>query len=234
MKSEVNAMLGRAARSRSIRSKIVGAGVAAVHRVENAVGARLHRQMQLRHQRRQIAMRGDEAVIHVARMARGVAQTRDTGNFGEPMQQPSQRRGAAACVLAVIAVDVLADQRDLAHARVGKPLGLGDDLCDRPRHLGAARVGHDAEGAELVAAFLHGDEGRDAALARRGLARRREMIELVLDRKLGVDDLAALRRARACPAGGDSSAARTPDRRSARAARSPRPRPGRRSRRPRP
>ncbi len=140
-------------------------------------------------------MRGDEIVVHVARMAGGVAQPRDAGNLREPMQQPAERRGAAVQILAVIGVDVLADQRDLAHAGVGQALGLGDDLCDRARHFRAARIGHDAEGAELVAAFLHGDEGRHAALADRGAARRGEMVELVLDRKLGVDELAALRRA---------------------------------------
>ena len=71
--------------------------------------------------------------------------------------------------LAVIGVDVLAEQRDLAHARAGERSRLGDDCRDRPRDFGAARIGHDAEGAELVAAFLHGDESADAA--RRGSAR---------------------------------------------------------------
>ena len=42
-------------------AQIVRAGVAAVHRFENAVGARLHRQMQMRHQRRQVAVRRDQA-----------------------------------------------------------------------------------------------------------------------------------------------------------------------------
>src|SRR5262249_59511731 len=49
-------------------------------------------------------------------------------------------------------------------------------------------VGHDAERAELVAAFLHGDEGRYAARARRRAARKRQHVELVLDRKFGVDN----------------------------------------------
>ena len=113
------------------------------------------------------------------------------------MQQPAERPGAPVRALAVIGVDVLADQRDLAHAGVGQPLDLGDDLVDRPRHLGAARIGHDAEGAELVAAFLHGDEGRDAARAHRRAARRARCVELVLDRKLGVDARSPLRSARA-------------------------------------
>ena len=138
-------------------------------------------------------MRGDQVVVHVARMAGGVAQPRDARDSREPMQQrgrASQARPSAS--FAVIGVDVLAEQRDLAHAGVGQPLDLGDDLRDRPRDFGAARIGHDAEGAELVAAFLHGDEGRRrracAIAARLGAAQR---VELVLDRKFGVDDLLA-------------------------------------------
>ena len=88
----------------------------------------------------------------------------------------------------MIGVDVLPDQRDLAHAGLGEVAHLVEDLLDRPRDFGAARIRHDAEGAELVAAFLHGDEGRDAARARRGLARRGQEAEFVLDRKLGLDD----------------------------------------------
>ena len=98
--------------------------------------------------------------------------------------------GAPVRVVAVIGVDVLADQGEFADAGVRESLGLGHDLCDRSRDFGAARVGHHAEGAELVAAFLHRDEGRNAAAARRGAARRGEMVELVLDRELGLDRLA--------------------------------------------
>ena len=163
--------------------KIIRAGVVAVHRFENPIGARLHRQMQLRHQRRQVAMRGDEIVIHVAGMAGAVAQARDAGNFRKAMHQPPERRCAAARVLAVIGVDVLADQRELAHARAGQALGLGDDRLDRPRDLHAARVRHDAEGAELVAALLHGDESRHAALADRRAARRGKPVEFCLGRE---------------------------------------------------
>ena len=148
--------------------------------------------MQLRHQGRQVAVRGNEIVIHVARMTGEVAQPRDAGNFREPVHQTPERGGVAVAVLAVISVDVLAEQRDLADAGVGQALGLGDDPGDRTRHFGAARVGHDAERAELVAAFLHGDEGRHAALARRRTAWRCEVPELVLDRKFGVDCLALL------------------------------------------
>ena len=79
---------------------------------------------------------------------------------------------------------------DFAHAGVPQPLDLGGDLRRRAGGFRTARIGHDAERAELVAALLHGDEGGDAARTDRGAARRGEMIELVVDRKLGIDGLA--------------------------------------------
>src|SRR3546814_2153603 len=42
------------------------------------------------------------------------------------------------------------------------------DLPPASRDLGAARIGHDTVGAEFVAAFLHGEEGRGSLLATRG------------------------------------------------------------------
>src|SRR5205085_5529238 len=58
--------------------------------------------------------------------------------------------------------------------------------CDRPRNLGAARIWDHAERTKLVAAFLYGDEGGNAAGADRIRLRRRQEAELVLDRKLGL------------------------------------------------
>ena len=87
----------------------------------------------------------------------------------------------------MIGVDVLADHRDLADAGIGKPLRFRDDLCNRARDLGAARIGHDAEGAELVAAFLDGDEGGDAARAHRLARRILQKIEFVFRREFGFD-----------------------------------------------
>ena len=77
MKSEVSARSGRAARSRATNVDVVCARVPAVHRGEDAIGSRLHRQMQLRHEFRQIAMRRDQIVVHVARVTGGVAQPID-------------------------------------------------------------------------------------------------------------------------------------------------------------
>ena len=91
-------------------------------------------------------------------MAGRIAQAHDAGNVGETMQQGAERPDPAVRSFAVIGVDVLPDQGDLAHAIVGEPEHVVDDPGDRARHLGAARVGHHAEGAEFVAAFLHGHE----------------------------------------------------------------------------
>ena len=95
MKSEVSARARLRLAQPLDDPQIIVARVAAVHRVENAVGSRLHRQMQLRHQFGQIAMRGDQAVVDVARMACGVAQPVDAGNFGEPLEQLRKREAAA-------------------------------------------------------------------------------------------------------------------------------------------
>ena len=151
--------------------EIVRPAVTAVHRRQNAVGTRLHRKVQVRHQPRQIAMRRDQARVHVARMARGVAQASDSRHLGNARQQTPQRPGTAVGSFAVIGVHVLPDQRDLAHAGIREPRDFGNDLRDRSRRLGAARIGHDTERAELVAAFLHGDECRDTARADRVAAR---------------------------------------------------------------
>ena len=234
MKSEDSARFGLSVPDALDQAAVLVARVLAVHRVENAVGARLHRQVQVGHHRRQIAVGCDQRVVHVARMAGGVAQARDAGHVRQAMQQAAERPDRAVRPLAVIGVDVLADQRELAHARIGEAQGLVEDLCDRARDLRAAGIGHDAEGAELVAALLDREEGRHAAALGLGLRRLRAG-----DRTCPRSGIPCRRRDRCAtssgaPAGGDSSAARPPRRRRAPGAGSPCPRPARRSRRRRP
>ena len=91
----------------------------------------------------------------------------------------------------MIGIHVLPDQRHLAHAGIGQPLDLSDDLFNWPRNFSAARVRHHAKGAELVAAFLHCDEGGNAALGNRVPFGRSQSFKLVLDWKFGVDDFLA-------------------------------------------
>ncbi len=65
-------------------------------------------------------------------------------------------------------------------------------LRDGPRDFGAACIGHHAEGAEFVAAFLNGDERRDAPRANGGRLRRRQKSEFVLGGELGLQRVAVL------------------------------------------
>ena len=105
----------------------------AVHGSQYPVGAGLHRKVHERHQRGEIAMRRDQAVVDVAGMAGRVAQPHDTRDFGEAVQQLAERPGPSVRPFAVIGVDVLPDQGDLAHAVIGEPLHVVDDPCDRAR-----------------------------------------------------------------------------------------------------
>ena len=140
-------------------------------------------------------MRGDQFVVHVAWMARGVAQAGDAGDFCKAMQKASQPPFGPIVPLPVPRIDVLAEQGHLANAGIGQLFRFGDDLGDGARDFRAARIGHDAEGAELVAAFLHGQKGGDAAPGDLGALGLRQMLELVLDGIVGLDNL--LVRARA-------------------------------------
>ncbi len=60
-----------------------GGGGAAVHRLEHTVAARLHGQVEERHQLGRVAMRGDQLVVHVGRVAGGVADTREAIDRGD-------------------------------------------------------------------------------------------------------------------------------------------------------
>ena len=242
MKSDDSARSGRTARRRSTRPQEEIAAVPAVHRLEDAVGARLHRQVQVRHELRHLAMGGDQIVVHVARMGGGVADARQALDLGQRPDQPRQRPGRppVRARLAVIGVDVLAEQRDLDRARRHQLARLGQHRRSRPRIFGAARIGHDAEGAELVAAFLDRQERRAGAHAVAAPAGGRTCSRPGNRCRARRRPAGACRRAGSRPcarprpaarAGGDRPAGRRRCRRRAGGARSPRPRPGRRSRR---
>ena len=130
--------------------------------------------MQIRHDLGLVAVRGDQLRVHVAGMACGVAQTRKTVDFRQAPQEAAEAPGRAVGSFAVIGIDVLAEQSDLPRAARDQPFRLRNDVADGPGELGAAGVGHHTETAELVAAFLYGEEGGRSL--RRTLLR--QMIEL--------------------------------------------------------
>ena len=116
MKSEEKAISGRAARRRSIRRQIIVGGVLAVHRRQHRIRARLHRQMQKRHQLFDLAMGRDQIVVHVAGMAGGVADARHILDGGNGLRSAAPESSLCRRVPAAIGIDVLAQQHDLARA----------------------------------------------------------------------------------------------------------------------
>ena len=73
MKSVVMAIPGRAARSRSKRSQVLGHRVVAPHARQDGVGAGLDRQVEVGHHLRLVAEGVDERVREVVRVAGGEA-----------------------------------------------------------------------------------------------------------------------------------------------------------------
>ena len=144
--------------------------------------------MKIGRERRNLAMGLHKIVAHVGGMRGRIAHPDDAGHAGGGADQSCEPYRAAIAVQPVIGIDVLSEQRDLAHAGRRQAHDLLDDRTNRTRGLGAAGVGHDAERTELVAALLHGHERRDAALGDRVGRARRKMSELVLGREVGGDD----------------------------------------------
>ena len=62
----------------------------------------------------------DQTRVHIAGMAGCVAKPRDTRDIGKPLQQSSKCPGGTIGSLAVIRIDVLADERDFAHSGLGQ------------------------------------------------------------------------------------------------------------------
>src|SRR6185295_3922936 len=98
-------------------------------------------------------MRGTQIIMHIARMTGHVTQPFQTRDMCEVAKQPRETPRLSVRTAAAIGVDVLAKQRDFAHALADEsPCFLGD-LLDGARKLRPARVRHHAERAEFVASF---------------------------------------------------------------------------------
>ena len=164
-------------------AQIALGAVAAVHCLEDAVIARLHRQVEERHQLVDVAMRGDQAVAHVVGMAGGVADAAQVCDLRQFADQAIHALHPALVILAGPGVHILPQQRDLARAAVDQRLGFIDDRAPAPADFGAARVGDYAIGAEFVAALHDGEEGGGARLFRA----RGQRAELGGERHVGVD-----------------------------------------------
>src|ERR1700722_14741574 len=128
-------------------------------------------------------------------MTSRITQPVDAIDPCDAAEQAGQRPRPSVRAFAMIGINVLSDQRDFAYAGFGQAFDFDENFLHRPRHFHAACVGYDAERAELVATFLHRDEGGYATRTDDRYARRGEMIEFVVGRKLGIDGFAVARRA---------------------------------------
>src|SRR5450830_1098458 len=142
--------------------------VVAFHRRKDPVRARLHRQVQVLDQLRNLGVGLDQAVGELQRVRGGVADAFDTVDGGDHADQLRQVCQAAVMGGAAIAVDVLPQQGHFAYAMFGQVEDLGDHVVERPADFFATGVGHHAEGAVLAAAFHHRDIGARAVDARFG------------------------------------------------------------------
>ena len=128
-------------------------------------------------------MAGDKVVVNVGRVRRGIADALQPVNFGNAAQQVGQIAFAAVFVLAVIGVDVLSEEIDFDAAGFDQPARFPQNRGNRAGIFDAARIGNDAVGAEVVAAFLNGQIGKSALRPVFG-----QRVEFGDGRKFGVDN----------------------------------------------
>ena len=136
--------------------------IAALHEREHAVGAALHRQVQVVGELRHVGERLDQAVVELERVRGGEADALDARHARHVVDERRQIEARAVSHRAAVGVDVLAEQRDLAHALGGELPHLLEHRVEAAADFLAARVGHDAEAAVLAAAFHDRDEGARA------------------------------------------------------------------------
>ncbi len=101
----------------------------------------------------------DQRIVEIQRMGRREADAVDAVDGGDVVDQQRQVRRRAVVHGTGVAVDVLPQQGDLAHALLGELRALAEDVLERARDLLTAGVGHHAEAAVLAAALHDRDEG---------------------------------------------------------------------------
>ncbi len=145
------------------RGERVGAAVPARHALQHEVVAGLDREMEMRHEARLLAHQTPEIVVDLHRIERGEAQPLERRHqYQQPAHELPQARPPRQ--IGAEAGDVDAGQHDLAMAERHQRARLLDDVADRHRAVVAAPLRDDAEGAAVVAALLHLDDGAGAAV----------------------------------------------------------------------
>ena len=146
-------------RSGSSRRRYVRDGVAAAHRAQDAVVARLERHVQVAARGGRLAQRADELVVDVVDLDRREAEPLEPGRRAGLPDEPRQAiaRGPVA-----VAAEVDPGQDDLAVALSDAAADLAEHGVGRAAARGAAHERDHAEAARERAAVLHLDEGANA------------------------------------------------------------------------
>ena len=160
-----------------------------VHRLENDIRPRLDREVKKRHEHRHVAVCGNEVGTEITRMGGCVAQALQAFDFGQAVNETCEREFTRIS-RTVIGIYVLPEQGDFTRAVSNQPARLILHIRHRAGKLGAARIGHNAKGAEAVAAFLNGEKGADPGTTRAATALFRQMVKFTLARKFGIDHAA--------------------------------------------
>src|SRR5260370_11110454 len=110
--------------------------------------------MQKRHQLRYVAMGRDQLLIDILRVRGRIPDTIETRQLRQPSYQLAEPPFSAVGSFAVIGIDVLSQQGDLARSAEHEAARFGNHLHYRPRIFRAARIRDDAKAAKFIAAFL--------------------------------------------------------------------------------
>ena len=152
----------------------VGPAVPALHPLQHHVVAGLEAHMEVRHEARLAGGELEQPVVHLDAVERGEAQARQLRDVAQDaLDQLAEARRAGQ--VGPVAGDVDPGQHHLAEALVDQRLDPLDDQPGRHRAAVPAAIRDDAEGAAMVAAILHLDEGPRAfgEAGERGAARSR-------------------------------------------------------------
>src|SRR5260370_18907971 len=114
--------------------------------------------MEMRHQPLFLADQAPELLVDLDRIERGEAQARQVGDQREESPHELAERRLSRQIGAE-GGDVDTAQHDLAIAGGDNLARLLDDGAERQRAAVAPAEGYDAEGAAVIAALLHLDEG---------------------------------------------------------------------------
>ncbi len=156
-------------------------GVLPLHALEHLVAARLHRHVQIAANLGQIAHGLEQVVGHVLREVGDELDPLNAGRVVDFGQQVRQPHAPAVAQLVLVAVDGLAQQRDLLAPLGGKLANLGGEVLRVPALLRPAHARYDAISTELIAADVDADIGLERIGPHRRVAQRIVALEAALD-----------------------------------------------------